>query len=305
VILGAAGACTFPSYLIEKERELPIGGSSGSAGSGKEGGAPVATNGGESGMSGAPAVDAGAGAGGRGEDGLTFEPQPWSTTSIDQLGFSLLGSATLDASGVALTQLDMKGQSGALLLRDRLQLEADTKLHVAVRFRILSGSPSGDGFALVFHNSPQGSAVLGNAGGGLGYAGLNPCAAIEVDTAGTADADNPAPHLALVPECLPQEHKSRITDLGGDVRDGTPWRLVLEWDAASDSLEVTLFSESTQQERLLSDHFDLATAVGTSPFFAVMAASGEFTATHLITDIELAGAGIGPRALSASPPAAF
>ncbi len=298
-------SCVFPSYLIEKERELPAAGASGESATG---GATGGTTGGVAGTAsatggeGASPDEAGAaGAGQAGSSGLVFDPKPWSTSALDELGFALIGSAKLDANGVALTQLNMKSQAGALIERDRLQLEASTTLHVSLRFSIQSGSPSGDGLALVFHNDPAGYMKLGSAGGGMGYAGLSPCVAIEIDTAGTTDTDNPAPHLALIPECLPQEHGIRTASLGGDPRDGQPWRLTVDWDAVADSLQIRLLNESNQQEAMLSEHFDLATSVGPSPFVAVTSASGEFTATHLVSELELAGGGLGPRALSATP----
>lgn len=57
-------------------------------------------------------------------------------------------------------------------------------------------------------------------------------------------------------------------------------------------------SERSGQETELEESIDLAPQLGAaSAFFTVTAATGDFTATHLITHIAVQGGGLPPRAL--------
>lgn len=61
-------------------------------------------------------------------------------------------------------------------------------------------SCGGDGFALVFQNA--GNSVVGTAGSGLGYAGIQDAVAIEFDAVQNADKNDPATeierHISLI-----------------------------------------------------------------------------------------------------------
>ena len=76
------------------------------------------------------------------------------------------------------------------------------------------GGGGADGAAFVFQNSPSGPAAIGGAGGGLGYAGIAPSAALEMNiyagsTPGIAFRVNGAtggPYSSTAPVSLPSGH---------------------------------------------------------------------------------------------------
>ncbi len=296
LLLAGALSCTFPSYLVESGVGAAAGQSMGAVGTGGTGAASGAASGGASMLAGTGNTAGGSlgeagGAGSAGQagddPGLVLD---WSAGSLTQLDLALLGSAQVDAHGVALTQ-DVKHRLGGLMTKQQLDLNVDSKLHLSVGFRITAGHPNGDGLALVLHASPDGPTRIGSGGGGLGYGGLSPCLAIEIDTAEIAAADLPAPHLGLMPGCNPDAHGPSTTALGGDPSDGADWTLDVVWSKAIGIMDVTLRNGATGRETSLSEPLDLTTLVGSKLFVGVMAATGEFHATHLVHRFHVSGGG--------------
>jgi hypothetical protein len=76
------------------------------------------------------------------------------------------------------------------------------------------GGQGADGAAFVFQNSPMGPAAIGGGGGGLGYAGIAPSAALEMNVyAGTTpgiafrtDGATGGPYSSTAPVSLPSGH---------------------------------------------------------------------------------------------------
>ncbi len=297
-LLAGALSCTFPSYLVESGAGAAAGQSMGAAGTGGAGAASGAASGGAGAGTGNVAggsLGAAGGAGSAGSAGQAGDDPglvlDWSAGSLTQLDLALLGSAQVDTHGVALTQQDVKHRIGGLITKQQLDLNVDPELHVSVGFRITAGQPNGDGLAIVLHASPEGHARIGSGGGGLGYGGLSPCLAIEIDTAEIAAADLPAPHLGLMPGCNPDAHGPSTTALGGDPSDGADWTLDVAWSEAIGIMDVTLRNDATGRETSLSEPLDLTTLVGSKLFVGVMAATGEFHATHLVHSFHVSGGG--------------
>jgi len=270
---------------------------------GGTGGAGAASGSGGS-LAGAGGSDAG---GSQGEAGAAGEAGSdpgvvlgWSSDALSQVDFALLGGAELDAEGVALTRLDVKNRIGGLVRKQQLDLKVEPGLRVDLGFRITAGDMNGDGLAIVLHGDPGGHSRLGSGGGGLGYGGLSPCLAIEIDTAEIAAADLPAPHLGLMPGCDANDHGPSTTALGGDPSDGADWSLELAWSSATGLIDVTLRNEATGRETVLSEELDLMTAVGSELFVGVMAANGEFHATHFVRRWHVSGGGVEPFTLTTS-----
>jgi hypothetical protein len=297
-LVALSAACTFPPYVIGLGTAGAGGlaaGAGGSAGAGAASGAGGSPGGAGSAGSGGSQGDAGAAGEGSDDPGIVLG---WNSGALAQLDFALLGAAALDPDGVALTRKDVKNMIGGLVKKQQLDLSVDSSLRIALGFRITPGAMNGDGLALVLHASSDGPTRLGSGGGGLGYGGISPCLAIEIDTAEIAAADLPAPHLGLMPGCNPDDHGPSTTALGGNPSDGTDWSLEASWSSATGLLDVTLRNETTGRETKLSEPMDLLSLVGTRLFVGVMAANGEFHATHLVRRLHLAGGGIEPFTLT-------
>ncbi len=260
------------------------------------------------GMGGAGQSVAGQTVGGQAEAGQPAAGQPgageppvrWSESALASFNFVLLGSAKIESNSIVLTDVLSKNQAGGLGQLQEVDFTRGPNLHVSVRFRIEAGEGSGDGMAIVFQSNKDGAYALGRYGGGLGYAGLVPCVAIELDT--QSDADLPAPHLAVIPDCESAAHGPSTTLLGGDPRRGGNWRWSVDWDASTTQLRVQLVDEDTGGGGLLEASVDLIAQLGSKAYVTVVAANGEATATHRITALELGGAGLTSRSLSDAAP---
>jgi hypothetical protein len=255
-----------------------VGGSGGSVGGGGSGGSTA-----EAGAAGM--ADAGAG----GQGGVV-----WSEAELEQLGFALLGVATVDAAGVVL--VSAKDQRGGIVQTQPLDLEASDALHLEVGIRIQSSDIPADGLALVIHASPNGPTTQGLGGGGLGYGGLVPCLAVELDLFQTA-SDPSVPHLTLMPDCNPDNHGPSSSAVDGNVADGKDWTLTADWSSSTKVLEVHLRSVETGHDAELLHTVDLSSVIGPEAFLAVTAATGGHYATQRLTSLKLEGAGLSWRGL--------
>lgn len=110
-----------------------------------------------------------------------------------------------DAGGGAVAGMTFNGNQSGLptSVGNRLRLTLngtgstssstwyDTKQYVGdvweTTFTFEFTNNDGDGFAFVIQNSPDGTAALGDGGGGKGYAGITNCVAIEFDSYTTED----------------------------------------------------------------------------------------------------------------------
>ena len=102
-----------------------------------------------------------------------------------------------------------------------------------------------DGMALVFKGNP--TAVIGNAGGGVGYEGISPSLVIEFDTYQNADLGDPSwDHISIMRNGNPS-HNNLASNLAGpiqasatslNVEDGATHEVKIEWIAATNILNV-------------------------------------------------------------------
>jgi len=294
--------CTFPDYRVTRGEDS----TGGSSGTGAGGSLAAAATGGMSagaaagfaghsstaGDAGTAGVNGAAGADGSDDTGS------WSAPELEQLGFSLLGSAKLQFDGVDLTRDRVGTQAGGIAQREPVELGVDPALHVTVGFRIQGGELSGDGMAIVLHASPDGYLKLGGSGGSIGYDGISPCIAIEVDIEKQVEVDLPTPHLAVMSGCHHEKHGVSSSDLGGDPTDGADWILSVDWNRVNHMLEVRLRRLDTSDEpTVLSAPIDLVQLLGARAFVLVSAATGDLSATHSVRTLHVKGGGLGARTL--------
>jgi hypothetical protein len=289
----AATACTFPDFVVHdgmaKAGAEAGGGGTSSAAAGAAAGGAVSTAGSE---------PDGADAGAAGVSGsVIVQTAPWSASSVDGFGFSLLGQATLEPDGVNLTHITDHGETGAIVQRQELDFALEPTLHIAADFRIQPGTTNGDGLAVMIHAGPNGYKTLGSGGGGLGYGGIEPCVAVELDTAEVAATDFPAPHLGLMLGCVPERQGPWTMNLGGDPSDGKDWILSIDWDASTTLMNIVLRNVATGHETTISEPVDLLMLLGPQAFVAVSSATGEFRSTHSLKALEVSGGGLSPRRL--------
>jgi hypothetical protein len=300
-------ACMFPAFAVDQRPEEGDGGGQGVGATGGSvgstsgasaeagGGAGSGVSGGSVGGGGSGGSAAQAGAAGMGNAGAGGQRAVvWSEGELEELGFELLGVATVDAAGVVL--VGAKEQRGAIVQTQPLDLEASDALHLEVGIRILSDDIPADGLALVIHASPNGPSTLGLGGGGLGYGGLVPCLAVELDLFQTA-TDPSVPHLTLMPDCNPENHGPSSSAVDGNVADGKDWTLTMDWSSSTNVLEVHLRSVETGHDAELLHTVDLSSVIGPEAFLAVTAATGGHYATQRLTSLRLEGAGLSWRGL--------
>ncbi len=262
-----------------KLRMDPIGSAAGSGttvADGGAGGAAVAGAGG--------ATDSGAGAGTVGQAGTNA----WSGPELARLGFALLGTAEVQPDGVFLTHDVASGEVGGLVYREQVGLEG-TPLHVALGFRMQASGKPGDGLAVVLHASPMGYKALGGGGGGMGYKGLAPCFAVELDLAQQTPTDTPIPHIGFVPGCDNEVHAA-LEPVRGNPSDGADWLLTVDWDPKTTLLAASLQERDTAGNRTtLSRPTDLVGLLGPSVFVAITAGTGELRSAQSVRSLEISG----------------
>jgi hypothetical protein len=154
---------------------------------------------------------------------------------FDPEDFRLLGNASVSGAKVTLTP-NLGNQAGAVWSQGRINLASDFCVSAEV---YLGANDSGaDGLALVLQSVNSNSVT---SGGGLGYAGLNPSFAVEIDTFANA-GDPAADHIALMKDGNTGVHNAwGVAEVElPNVEDGQ-WRLLTyEWDASEQKSTVYL-----------------------------------------------------------------
>lgn len=157
----------------------------------------------------------------------------------DGTAWTLNGGALIDAGSV-LTVTDGGGQARSAFLTSPIPIDGFTAAFTYID--ALGGGA--DGLAFVIHNSPDGPAAIGGGGGGLGYSGITPSAAVEFNiyanstggrgfafaTNGFTAQNGGAPYVSTAPI---------------DLASGRPIDVVVRYVPGVLSLTFTDASEST------------------------------------------------------------
>ena len=153
---------------------------------------------------------------------------------LDLTKVTVLGAASYNAASDVFTLTpDAKGQTGAVMFDDRLDLNQD----FALSFSAYLGNKDagGDGIAFVLHNDPWGADSIGAGGGSKGARGIDNGLGISLDTYSTAgelksdytaffDTDAPGNASLSKPLALP------------NLEDGQWHDVTVSWNAATNTL---------------------------------------------------------------------
>jgi hypothetical protein len=205
-------------------------------------------------------------------------------TALDPLAegdYLLLEDAESTGGGSFELTPDENNQKGAIWAEARANFSEDFCLAAEV---YLGDSDAGaDGMAFVIQ--PLDSQSL-TSGGGLGYAGISPSFAVELDTYDNGSADPNGDHIALMKDGDTNDHDAwgHAPVVLSNIEDDQ-WRsLSMEWDASEQEMTVTLdgtthFNQkSVDMASLLSDYSDVA-------YWGFTAATGGATNVQAVRDI--------------------
>ena len=187
-----------------------------------------------------------------------------------------------------ICRLTDKGSSetGTVFSRERVNI---TQFETSFVFQILSGGPgdtsngagnSADGMTFTIQN--QGMDALGNAGGGLGYAGIKQSMAVKFDTVPNQWGENPDPSASSTGLYANGEIPAGGYDLlkdNVDLRSQHVFRVNLRYDGRT--LHVRIADETTGAISTQSYPVDIPKIVGgQTAFIGFTAATGLGTASH-------------------------
>lgn len=151
-------------------------------------------------------------------------------------------------------------------------------------FRDLDGA---DGMALVFKGDP--TPVIGNAGGGIGYAGITPSLTIEFDTYQNIEIGDPDfDHISIMRNGIPN-HNNPASNLSGpvpasltfpNIEDGNAHEVKIEWNATSNTLNV--YFDCQIRLTLNQDVKNFIFSGDDSVFFGFVGSTGGLTNLHQV-----------------------
>lgn len=240
----------------------PMGGaagalSSGGSGAGQAGSGPV------------PCVDA-----------STYPGGGFYKADISEVsGMTLNGSAATTAGLLRLVPAS-PGGGGSAFLDTPLSIPSETSLFAHFSFRIGGGdgTQGGDGLAFVLQNA--GPAVVGRAGGGLGYDDIGESVAIQFDPHFNQDEDPADNHIALTlhGSVLHLAHTVAPFDINDNVRRYV-W---ISFDSLAQLLEVFVSETPTQPSSPILTHpdFRISKQLIKDTYVGFTAASGEAHNDH-------------------------
>ena len=194
-----------------------------------------------------------------------------SFTSTNIKAFNLNGNAYLNGSVLTLTQAS-GGEAGTAWWLNKVYLGSDRSFSACFSFHMSSlGNGGADG--ITFCVQPSSNSAL-SSGGGLGYAGITPSFAVELDTYQNTDYGDPnANHIGI--------------DLNGSVssvetatppwtmNNGAIYYVWVDYDGATNDLEIRLNnSETRPASALLSDTINLSQNIGQQAYVGFTGSTG-------------------------------
>lgn len=207
--------------------------------------------------------------------------------------FNLVQNAVVYDSILRLTKSDVY-QKGAIWFNNTVDLSKG--FNTKFTFRISEGKdlsepdgslPGADGITFLIHtNSPN---IIGVAGGGIGYEGIENCLAIEIDLYQNKDinyADPNGNHIAcfasknqLMPNHNSEDLIAQNINLPLIKNDNTNYTLEIDYNKNNNNLIIYLNeSNATKKERLNINNFDLNELINlinnNSAYIGISAATG-------------------------------
>ena len=209
-----------------------------------------------------------------------------SLTNFAESDFRFLNDVSVSGNTVTLTP-NAGAKKGGFWSVGRIDLSED--FCVSAETNLGTSDAGADGIALVLQSVNSSSLT---SGGGLGYAGITPSLALEIDTynnGGGANGDLTNDHLALMKDGDTSVHNawgSAAIDLG-NVEDNRWRQLTFEWDASAKAL--TVFYDKTS--RFSSVTVDLSAHFASSSgyvFWGFTGATGGATNLQQVRNIQYA-----------------
>jgi hypothetical protein len=153
--------------------------------------------------------------------------------------FKINGNTTLSSNEATLT-IANNNQSGSIWSNQKIDLSQNFTISVELYFGVLDESGA-DGIAFVLQPL---SSDLGSLGGGIGYQGIVPSLAVEIDTWYNAGYDPISDdHMAIIKnghtELIPAHSEITPAIALPNVEDGRWHDAIFEWDANTKRFKVT------------------------------------------------------------------
>ena len=134
-------------------------------------------------------------------------------------------------------------QRGAAWYKSKISLEDPFGLEFDVYLG--NSNPGADGAAFVIHNDPDGFNTIGGGGGGLGYRGITPSIAVEMDTYynGPTYGDITGDHIAIAhggqpANVISAEDTVCLSPTCANVEDNANHTVRINWDPVTQTLAV-------------------------------------------------------------------
>lgn len=193
--------------------------------------------------------------------------------------FQLNGSSFL-SNGVLLLTPNSASQGGSAFLKAPLPISATTSFQTRFVFRMNGTGDGADGMTFVLQN--QSPIALGGVGSSLGYQGITPSLAIEIDSfAGTGDPN--ANHLGLLTNGNVTTHLASH-NAAFDMENGSAHTLWVDFDAPTQTLRVFLAQGNVATRPatavMTRVNLDLPALLGPSAWIGFTGATGGQTNTH-------------------------
>ncbi|MEZ4687869.1 MAG: gliding motility-associated C-terminal domain-containing protein [Bacteroidia bacterium] len=160
---------------------------------------------------------------------------------LAQSGFQVNGSATDQGGGCFELTPNLTSQAGSVWNLNQIDLNQPFDVYVDINLGCSNGGADGMAFVL-----QQVSTSVGSLGGGLGYLGIMPSIAIELDTWQNGNSNDPVfDHIAIMSDGV-NDHAT-ANNLAGpvgilpgnaDAEDCNFHDLRVTWDPVLDSMEV-------------------------------------------------------------------
>ena len=165
------------------------------------------------------------------------------STFTGATGLQLNGNAAITADVLRLTATTPGNQRGTAFYNAPFTLEDTTSFEVRFDFRV-HGSNGADGMVFMVQNAATGNTALGAGGGGLGYGGITPSLAVEIDNYDNGAADPNANHLGILTQGNVNTHLATYTP-GFDLEDNNAHTLWVVYDGVNNVLQVYLSQTAT------------------------------------------------------------
>jgi hypothetical protein len=225
------------------------------------------------------------------------EPLNLNYTSFSNVSFLSMNGAAAQANAALRLTPATTQTAGSAYYSDRM-LDLTQPIHTSFSFFLHDSNTPVHADGITFTLQTQGLNALGAAGGGLGYAGISPSAAVHFDT--FKSTSNPTGSQVGI-------------DSGGSISSGTtaaaPFDLYgaqtyawVDYDPATTTLQVFVSRTNTKPSTpLLTSTINLATAIGPNAFAGFTGATGADDQINDITSWALTASAVVQAPSTAQP----